>query len=51
MKYIDEDRIVFWTVFAMLCVSMKSALFVFGGGLSYNLAVTAINHFKKGPQQ
>jgi hypothetical protein len=47
VKYIDENRIVFWTVFAVLFFGMKPALFVFGGGMFYNLVVT-ITRFKKG---
>lgn len=37
MKHISEDRIVFWTMFGLLCFSAKVALFIFAGGLAYNL--------------
>lgn len=43
MKFIPEDRVVFWTVFALLFWGAKLAVIVFGLGLGYNLIVSIRN--------
>ena len=40
MKYISEDRIVFWTVFSLLFVGGSVSLYIFVGGILYNLIVS-----------
>lgn len=47
--HISEDRIVFWTVFALLIWGHFLALTVFAGGLLYNIIVSLINTVK-GPK-
>lgn len=43
MKFISEERIVFWTVFSLLCIGGSVPLYVFAGGLAYNLIVSFTN--------
>ena len=46
MKLIDEERIVFWTVLALLVWGPKVALLIFAGGLLYNLIASIYTNRK-----